>query len=372
MNKGIVIKSVKEMRLVEVLSLLALFSTFFSSFIGTTILGFVFIFLIIIMKFSKFRLSMPQFIALLCLMIYMFLLFFLANDYIVVLKNFRFWLGVVFFILYLKLYDEEKISSRFFFRLVCFSVLLETLIINTVIPAPVFYNNHPHAVLFVFYYRPLSFGGNASMSSAGLVCLYFLVSKYGEKKVTRIDQVLLLTITLLFFSGSGLLAYLLMLAYKNIFGKKINSRKNIKVITYSFLFLIFILIAMFNLDYEKVPKFSLKYYSFLLDFKIDQYKQVINFDSAKSWFFGNQLTDLQENTSGDFGWLGFVSAMGLAGVFLYFFILCTFYRGNIFTNSIFIILFISTFHYPAAMSGAGQFITAFVVTHKKKYINDRK
>jgi hypothetical protein len=357
-------------KLLEILSLLALGTTFFSSFIGTTILGFVFITLIIVLEIGKLKLSIFQLAVLALLFFYMFILFFLANDYIVVTKNFRFWLGVIFYILYLKLYPETRIASRFFFRVVAISVIIEAIIINTIIPAPVFYNNHPHAVLFIFYYRPLSFGGNASMSSAALVCLYFVMSKYGHQKVKRFDQLLLVSATLLFFSGSGLLAYLLMLLYKNIFEKKINSRRNIKIILFSFSFLLLILLIMFNLDYEKVPKFSIQYYSFLFDFKIEQYKQVVNFDGLKSWLFGNQLTDLLENTSGDFGWLGLIAAMGLLGLSLYFLILFSFYKGNIFSNSIFIILFISTFHYPAAMSGAGQFITAFIITYKKKRIND--
>lgn len=353
-------------KLLGVLSLLALVSTFFSSFIGTTILGFVFITLIIILEIKKLRLSVYQLAVLVFLFLYMFILIFLANDYIVVTKNFRFWLGVIFYILYLKLYPETRIASRLFFRIVAISVIIEAIIINTIIPAPVFYHNHPHAVLFIFYYRPLSFGGNASMSSAVLVCLYFVMSKYGNQKVKRFDQLLLLSATLLFFSGSGLLAYLLMLLYKNIFEKKINSKTNVKIIFFSSSFLLLILLIMFNLDYEKVPKFSLQYYSFLLDFKIEQYKQVVNFDDLKSWLFGNQLTDLLENTSGDFGWLGLIAAMGLIGVSLYFLILFSFYKGNIFANSVFVILFISTFHYPAAMSGAGQFITAFIITRKKK------
>lgn len=359
----------KKMGLMEILSLLALISTFFSSFIGTTILGFVFITLIIFLKFHKLKLSLFQLFVLLFLFLYMFILVFLANDYIVVIKNFRFWLGVIFYIIYLKLYPEPKVSTQTFFRIVAISVLIEAVIINTIIPAPVFYRGHPHAVLFIFYYRPLSFGGNASMSSAALVCLYFVMSKYGNRKVERIDNLLLLAATILFFSGSGLLAYLLMLLYKNIFEKKINSKKNIGIIAFSFMFLVGIIILMSNLDYEKVPKFSLQYYSFLLDFKIDQYKEVINFANLQSWLFGNQLTDLLENTSGDFGWLGFVGAMGLLGVLLYFLIVFSFYKGNIFSNSIFIILFISTFHYPAAMSGAGQLITAFIVTNKKRNIN---
>jgi hypothetical protein len=365
-TKIIATSNLKNNGIIGILSFLALYATFFSSFISTSLLGLVLVVLIIILKIQVLKLTPFQTITIFLLFIYLAISLVLSNDFSVVLKNFRFWLGVIFYIIYLKILPEEKISNLLFLRVVLISVLIETLIINTIIPAPIFYNGHPHAVLFIFYYRPLSFGGNASMSSSVLVCLYFLVYKYGKIKPQKMDSILLLIATLLFFSGSGLLAYLLMLLYKNIFEKKINSKKNLKIILFSLLFLISIIIVMSNLDYEKVPKFSLQYYSFLLDFKIDQYKEVMHFENLQSFLFGNQLTDLQENTTGDFGWLGFLASMGLIGTILYFVILTSFYKKNIFSNSIFIILFISTFHYPAAMSGAGQFLTASIITNKRK------
>ena len=57
------------------------------------------------------------------------------------------------------------------------------------------------------------------------------------------------------------------------------------------------------------------------DFKVDQINELLNFDTTGNFLLGNQLTDILENTTGDFGWLGFLSAMGLLGVILYFFIL---------------------------------------------------
>ncbi len=358
--------NLKNNGIIGILSVLALYSTFFSSFISTSLLGLVLIGLIIFLKIQVLRLSTLQTITIFLLFIYLAISILLANDFSVVLKNFRFWLGVIFYVIYLKIFPEEKIANLLFLRVVLISVLIETLIINTIIPAPIFYNGHPHAVLFIFYYRPLSFGGNASMSSSVLVCLYFFVYQYGKNKPQKLDSVLLLIATLLFFSGSGLLAYLLMLSFKNIIGRKIYSKKNTKIILLSLFFLISIIVIMSNLDYEKVPKFSLKYYSILLDFKIDQYKEVVHFDNIQSLLFGNQLTELLENTTGDFGWLGFFASMGLLGTLLYFLILTSFYNKNIFSNSIFLILFITTFHYPAAMSGAGQFLTASVITYKRK------
>jgi len=40
-----------------------------------------------------------------------------------------------------------------------------------------------------------------------------------------------------------------------------------------------------------------------------------------------------------------------------------FHKGNIFLNPIIFILLIGTFHYPSAMSGAGQMIMAFLLTN---------
>jgi hypothetical protein len=256
-----------------------------------------------------------------------------------------------------------------FFRIVVFSVFLETLIINTIIPAPIFYNGHPHASLFVFYFRPLSFGANASMSSVALVCLYYLASKYGSQFPTKTDKILLLAATLLFFSGTGLAAYLLLILLKNVLEKKINSRRNIFIIAGALFFFLFLIFVMANLDFDTVQKFSLQYYFLLYEFKVDQINELLNFDTTSKFLLGNQLSDVLENTTGDFGWLGFLSAMGLLGIILYFFILISFYKGNIFLNPIIFILLIATFHYPAVMSGAGQMIMAFLLakSYNKNY-----
>lgn len=360
--------SLQSIKIVNVLSFMAMVATFFSSFLGTTLLGFFFAACVIVLQAAKIRLTASQIFGFLMLGAYLFILYFLANDYAVVLKNFRFWLGVVFYLIYLKVYPEERVLSKTFFRIVCFSILIETFLINTVIPAPVFYSGHPHAVKFLFYYRPLSFGGNASMSSAALVALYMMVEKYGNTRFGMKDKLLLLLITLLFFSGSGLMCYLLMILFKNILGRKLKTKKGLYTIFFSLIFLISLLIIMMNLDYELVPKFSLGYYKFLLDFKIEQYKEVVDFSDVVKVFFGAQITDLLENTTGDFGWLGFMSAMGLLGLFIYFFILFSFYRKNIFKNSVYLILFIATFHYPAGMSGAGQFITAYIFVNKRRIL----
>lgn len=362
--------SLKNLKIVNVLSLMAMIATFFSSFLGTTLLGFFFAVCVIVLQANKIKLTAMQFFGFLLLGIYMFLLYFLSNDYVVVLKNFRFWLGVVFYLIYLKVYPEDRVLSKTFFRIVCFSILLETFLINTIIPAPIFYSGHPHAVKFLFYYRPLSFGGNASMSSAALVCLYMMIEMYGNVRFGIKDKLLLFLITFLFFSGSGLMCYLLMILLKNVLGRKLKTKKGMYTIFFSLVFLLILLIIMMNLDYELFPKFSLDYYWFLLDFKIEQYNEVVDFSNAVKVFFGAQITDLLENTTGDFGWLGFVSAMGLLGLFIYFFILFSFYRKNIFRNSVYLILFIATFHYPAGMSGAGQFITAFICVSKRKRLEE--
>jgi hypothetical protein len=359
----------KKLKLVELLSLLVLTASFFSSFIGTTILGYVFIIPVLMLKYKNLKINIIQAVAIIFTILYFLFVSFYADDFIVITKNFRFWLGVILYIIYFKAYFDTKITTMTFFRIVVFSVFLETLIINTIIPAPIFYNGHPHATLFVFYYRPLSFGANASMSSVALVCLFYLASKYGSQTPTKTDKILLLAATLLFFSGTGLAAYLLLIVLKNIFEKKVNSKRNLFIISASLFFFLFLILVMANLDFDTVQKFSLQYYFLLYDFKVDQINELLNFDTTSNYLLGNQLTDILENTTGDFGWLGFLSAMGLLGVILYFFILMSFHKGNFLLNPIIFILLIGTFHYPAAMSGAGQMIMAFLLTksYNKNY-----
>ena len=259
----------KKLKLVELLSSLVLTTSFFSSFIGTTILGYVFIISVLILKYKNLKINVIQALAIISTILYFIFVSFYAYDFILITKNFRFWLGVIFYIIYFKAYFDTKITTMTFFRIVVFSIFLETLIINTIIPAPIFYNGHPHTTLFIFYYRPLSFGANASMSSVALVCLYYLASKYGSQTPSKKDKILLLISTLLFFSGTGLAAYLLLLILKNVFEKKINSRKNLFIISSSLFFSLLLIFVMANLDFDTVQKFSLQYYILLYDFKVE-------------------------------------------------------------------------------------------------------
>ena len=76
---------------------------------------------------------------------------------------------------------------------------------------------------------------------------------------------------------------------------------------------------------------------------------------------GLQIRSSVPVTSGDFGWLKFISTCGVAGAFVFLFLLYAFYRPGVSLLPMLFLLLIGVVHYPVAMSQAGQLLLAFIL-----------
>ena len=86
---------------------------------------------------------------------------------------------------------------------------------------------------------------------------------------------------------------------------------------------------------------------------------------------GNQIKSLSPNTTGDFGWLILIQTLGVFGFILYLGIIISYLGKNNKQYIPIILLMIATFHYPAAMTAAGQVILATLLIHKKNNIYEK-
>src|SRR5205814_2326035 len=152
--------------------------------------GYGFALVLIMLRLPKVKLSSQQVFLVLMLLTYVVSMLIVAEHSDVILKNFRFYYGFIIFILFFKVCVDPRMTSPAFFYLVCATVILETVLINTIID-PFSLMNYPDELLspnartafFGFYQRPYSFAGNPSMSVAVLIALYCLVERSNPGKL---------------------------------------------------------------------------------------------------------------------------------------------------------------------------------------------
>ena len=202
---------------------------------------------------------------------------------------------------------------------------------------------------------------NSSMSSALMVSFFLKIYLYKgfSKKIffTTLLGVMLLG------SGAGMLLFIFSILFF-IISKKV-------------LFLTSLLAALLSIiffsQHESLeilsnihPKISKQYILFLVDFKYNQILDVLN---ADMWhiLFGFSILDNKVITSGDFGYLTMVVAIGLIpSLMLLFFTGVIFIRASHLGNfAPFLILMIESIHYPIFVDP----ISAYILTQYAMYKN---
>jgi hypothetical protein len=347
---------------ISYISWLAIFSTLFAgfSFIGNSLLGFFFAFLVIALNFSKLRLSTVQFLVIIFCCIYFSFVIFISFSYAIVLQNIRYWFGVLVYILLFKAYPDDRLISLWAIRFLIISVIFESLLINIFhIDSGIFHYGSEHLELqqVGFYTRPLSFAANPGSSAFALLVLFYLVEKLLCINAEIVDVLLLFVAIIALMSGSAILGFILLLVFR-MFDAKPNS--NILWI-FGLCFIVLLVSLLFYIDFSEFQKLNINYYVDIYNIKIIQFGDVSQTSNALSNWLGSQLSDDLPTTSGDFGWLLLYEAMGGVGVACYFLIIFSFNYGGRALFPVLLLMLIGTIHYPAAMSPAGQMITAMIL-----------
>jgi hypothetical protein len=342
------------------LSAISLYLTMFAgfSFVGSSLIGMFFAYLVIIFSIEKIRLDALQVLSIVVVFSYITFVLFLANDQAIVLQNIRYWFGVLLYIFFLIARPDARLVSFAFVRFLSATILIESLLINTVVSSTLLHSeSNEIGVLFMDWYeRPLSFAGNPGTSGIALLVLFFMVEKLLKIKAKKLDLLLLYAAVLALVSGTAIAGLILLIVFRAL-----NMRKMRYVLLSAFIPLFLIVYILFNTDVEQIQKFSIVYFIEIFDFKILQIVSLVQMDML-SRLFGSQLIDSVATTSGDFGWLLFFSSMGWIGVVAYLFLIISFYRGGKSLLPVLLLMLIGSVHYPSAMSPAGQLIMAMVLT----------
>ena len=396
----------------------------FSGFFNLTILPYLIATIFLIVNFKNLKFSFFQLIILFFLAIYFVIIISYNENLIVILKNFQYYFGITFFLIFLNNYKVPILFYRYLFMFLSFQLLLETVLVNLFPEIKNFLHYDFSTEFFGFYNRPNGFAGSTS-SSITIICAFFCFLKYNKKYVLQeYEYFLFITCVIFSLSHTGYLIFLCIFLYEIIIHKKINLKilllglsaiclillfqeiysSDIRspinhltgVINYKYLSLKINLLEMklsFNQSYDNyiVNLFSnLFTYDNLNNFSLNDLKSIssnfmeipkkdyytgkefiftdltkinlIEHNSIKESFFGIQINWPIKLVGGDFALVMMLRAIGIFGFLLYLSIIFLF--GKNFKNLAFIILIIGSLHYGVIMSVCGQFVLAIIISKK--------
>ena len=283
---------------------------------------------------------------------------FLFFDPFLTVSALRFYFGFIVFYIVFKYSDFRFNDTHFLF--VCVLILFEAVLINTII-APQMMPNFPDESMYSHfnvggYQRPYSFSGNASVTSVLMVVLFSLL------RFKLLNFLLLFVCIVLLASGVGVLSFLA------LFLRILVSKKPyFSFFSFVFLFflsgLLFLTKQNFPIDFGFFSsKVSNGYFFFLVDFKLDQLKNIFSSFSFLDFLIGDINNYKNVGMGGDFGWAYFYSGFGLFGFGIVMtFLLSKVSKSNLFP--IFLMVFFSL-HYPAMFFLPGQVVLGYVLNYK--------
>ncbi len=347
------------------LTALCVYTAIFASYITTSIPSLLLALFLSLLAVHHLRLEWKQGLVLFVITGYFISGCLLASNVLVFLKDFRFFFGFLIYYLFLVLYKIDRVLDVKLFRFICYSIVLEAVLINTFIDPSWMPNFHlspsgstgEYTHLLGWYQRPLSFAGNTSMSSTVLIVLYLVIDVVHPGHLSRKDAFFLFISICLLSSGTGIFLYLIVMVVRicnqggNIFAAK----------------LVELSCALLVLgDIYGFQRLSIEYCGQILTIKVAEVVNAIthNYHSPLLLFFGHEMIAYTPSTSSDFGWLTFMTESGILGIVVFFLSMILLSRGSIlklFKLPMFI-LFIGSLHYPGLFSQGGQLLFAFMLT----------
>jgi len=339
------------------LSTLSVYTTVFGAYdvLDSSLVGVVFAIMAIFINIENVKLRPIEHFFYIFLFLYIISFVLLSDNQVVVLQNSRYWFGLFLYILFFKAYSNFSIVSIQFFRLLCYSILLESLLINTIVDTSFLHGSGYHGNAGMFgIKRPLGFSGDPSTSSSIVISMLYLVEVYNNRKPSFLDTLLLLCAVIVSMSTTGVVVFMLYLVFRR--------RWNLVGLIKLFPILLVILYLLSTNDMRSMQYFSIEYFLHVMDYKLQQ----INFISDNV-IIGNQLFSSTPTTAGDFGWLNMIETVGVIGCCIYLFGVYLLYGIDNKYLPVLILMFIATFHYPAAFQPAGQVIVAIIISLSMKY-----
>jgi hypothetical protein len=313
----------------------------------------------ILINVKYVRLKSRELITLYAFAVYCLIVLSLANSHYHIFQNIRYWFGVIIYILFFITLNNTNYISIIFFRIMCTSVLFESILINFIINSSLLHgaSTEIHKLQADgLYERPIGFTGNPGTTGVFLIILLYFIEKYNRHESSKYDLLLLLITILSLVSTTGIIVLLMYIMLK-LFNKNILSKKYlIKVCSYLILIIIPFLLLMLLIDVKFVQKFSIKYVVYIIELKLDMLTY-----SEDLTLLGRQIVIDYPITSGDFGLLNFIDNMGIAGFILGFLVIISFNRGGKKYLPILLLFAFGSLHYPSMYQPAGQVLTAMIL-----------
>jgi len=342
------------------LSLLSIYSTVFSAyaFLDTTLVGILIASVVILINVDKISFRPIEWFFFIFLFLYILSFVLWSNSSVVILQNSKYWFGLFLYLLFFKAYPNFSIISIYFFRILCFSILFEAVLINTVLEVSFLHGSgfHGHGGMFGFQ-RPYGFSGDPSTSSSIIVSLLYLIEIYSGKKPCLLDFILLFGTVIISMSLTGVIIFMLYIIAR----RGLNLQQLVKIIPIVLLVIYWMSLNSIN----TMQYFSVEYFLYIMDIKSNQ----INIHNivADNILLGNQPYSDIPVTASDFGWFNMIETVGLAGFIIYILGVYLFYGVDNRYLPVLILMFIASFHYPAAFQPAGQIIVAIILSLSVKY-----
>lgn len=366
---NVIIHHKNEKGLEDFLIAACIYTTFFAAYFRTSFIGYGFALVLIMFRLHRLRLTPLQVFSIALFIAYLAITLINSQSVGVILQNMRFWYGFVIYVLFFKVCNDSRVATPHFYYFVCATIILEAVLINTVINPELFYGFcNPTAskidvVQFfsVSYVRPWSFTGNSTMSVGALIVLYAIVERLNPGKLHFRDLCLLLGCVIVIMSATGFLLFLLMLLIRTLYAKFSSFRR---LLTWGTT-LAAIIGAYFvstMIKAEDFQKGSFEYISQLFYLKTNGLFLLTTMEIPLiAYLLGLQISSASSNTSGDFGWLLFISTCGITGVAIFALLVYSFFLPGRNMLLILFLLLIGVVHYPIAMSQAGQLLLAFIL-----------
>lgn len=273
-----------------------------------------------------------------------------------VIIDFRFYWGwIIFYFIFKEINVSKKIIVDAL-ALMSVLTLVETVLINTIIP-PHQLPNFPDLQGGIteyrgegYYQRPYSFGASATVGSSLLVTLMALCNVQGWRFWLSVIAVLL------FVSGTGLIALFVLLLVRY---RLLIIKAALPLVLILFLSATVFPEIILSINDEFLRKVGVKYIDEIIDLKffsiVETYQQLD--------FYSLMFGDPDGFRGGDFGSLAFVLSNGFFGLILFLTLTVSrINRANIFP--LFLIL-ATTFHYPVIFFLPGQMILGLLLSLDK-------
>jgi hypothetical protein len=347
---------------------------FFPILLGSAFPAYIFMFLILIIELlcSEFKIHILDWFVVVFL-VFVWILKYLQvglNVTEVLFRNYSGWLIVYFFFKT----TAARIKMDRLLLLFCISVIFEAILINTIITPSALPNysddfeQSTHNTAFMgFYRRPMSMGGNASISSTIIVLMLLYLEnlrKKGSGLVTWKLEMLALIAIILFASGTGFFLYFVYRIYKlHIFSRKRNI----------VLFILVIAIIVMLINYASIhpssiiSKVSYKYFEFLWEFKIKQIEDVLNELQESSMVIGGIFSRDNVRIWSDFALLDLFHSLGISGLVILF--VFSLSKINDMNLAVIFVGILGMVHYGAIISMPGQLIFAYALMLDKNNID---